>query len=165
MRCAQQSWVQHHDTPRYQVGDQVWLEGRHLQTNQPTTKLAPKRHGLFTVEQVMLPVNYRLKLPTQWSIHDVFHTDLLTPYHETLTHGANYQHPPPDLVGGVEEYEVEKVLDSCRYGCRHKLQYLIKWEGYLDSDNQWVNWDDATGAEDAIREFKKQNVMIYDVSI
>jgi hypothetical protein len=45
----------------------------------------------------------------------VFHTDLLTPYHETLTHGANYQRPLPDLVGGVEEYEVEKVLDSRRY--------------------------------------------------
>jgi hypothetical protein len=65
--------------------------------------------------------------------------------------------PPPDLVGGVEEYEVEKVLDSCRYGRGHKLQYLIKWEGYPDSDNQWVNWDDASGAEEAIQEFKKQN--------
>jgi hypothetical protein len=60
----------------------------------------------------MSPVNYRLELPTQWSIHDVFHTDLLTPYRETLTHGANYQCPPPDLVEGVEEYKVKKVLDS-----------------------------------------------------
>jgi hypothetical protein len=76
----------------------------------------------------MSAVNYRLELPTQWSIHDVFHTDLLTPYRETLTHGANYQRPPPDLMEGVEEYEVEKVLDSCRYGCGRKLQYLIAWE-------------------------------------
>jgi hypothetical protein len=90
----------------------VWLEGRHLRTNQPTAKLTPKRHGLFKVVQVMSPGNYRLKLPTQWSIHDVFHTDLLTPYRETPTHGANYQRPPPDLVEGVEEYEVERVLDS-----------------------------------------------------
>jgi hypothetical protein len=120
-------------------------------------KLAPKRHGPFKVVQVMSPVNYRLKLPTQWSIHNVFHTDLLTPYCETPTHGANYQRPPPDLVDGVEEYEVERVLDSCRYGCGHKLQYLIAWKGYPDSDNQWVNWDDAEGAEDAIREFKRLN--------
>jgi hypothetical protein len=139
------------------VGDQVWLEGRHLHTNQPTTKLAPKRHGPFKVIQVMSPVNYRLELPMQWSIHDVFHTDLLTPYHETITHGANYQRPPPDLVDGVEEYEVEKVLDSCRHGRGRKLQYLVKWVGYPDSDNQWVNWDDATGAEGAIREFKRTN--------
>jgi hypothetical protein len=94
MQWAQQSWVRHHDTPRYQIGDQVWLEGHHLCTNQPTAKLAPKHHSPFKVVQVMLPVNYRLELPMQWSIHDVFHTDLLTPYREMPTHGANYQHPP-----------------------------------------------------------------------
>jgi hypothetical protein len=113
MQRAQQSWVRHRDTPKYQVRDQVWLEGHHLHTNQPTAKLAPKHHSLFKVVQVMSPVNYRLELPTQWSIHDVFHTDLLTPYRKMLTHGANYQRPPPDLMDGVEEYEVEKVLDSC----------------------------------------------------
>jgi hypothetical protein len=105
----------------------------------------------------MSPINYRLELPTQWSIHDIFHTDLLTPYRETPTHRANYQRPLPDLVDGVEEYEVKKVLDSHRYGCGRKLQYLIAWKGYPDSDNQWVNWDDAEGAEDAIREFKRSN--------
>jgi hypothetical protein len=157
MRCAQQSWVKQCDTPKYEIGDRVWLEGHHLRTNQPTAKLAPKCHGPFRIVQVMSPVNYKLELPTQWSIHNVFHTDLLTPYRKTLTHGANYQRLPPDLVGGMEEYEVEKVLDSHRYGRRRKLQYLIKWEGYPDSDNQWVNWDDAGGAEEAIWEFKKQN--------
>jgi hypothetical protein len=157
MQCAQQSWVKHRDTPKYQVRDQVWLEGRHLHANQPTAKLASKRHSPFKVVQVMSPVNYRLGLPTQWSIHDVFHTDLLTPYRETITHGTNYQCPPPDLVDGVEEYEVKKVLDSHRYGRGRKLQYLVAWKGYPDSDNQWVNWDDAEGAQEAIREFKRLN--------
>src|SRR6266568_5152178 len=87
---AQKSWVKHKDTPKYQEGDLVWLEGCHLCTNQPTAKLAPKRHGPFSIVQVMSPVNYRLKLPTQWSIHDIFHIDLLTPYRETITHGPNY---------------------------------------------------------------------------
>jgi hypothetical protein len=109
MRRAQQSWVRHRDMPRYQVGDQVWLEGRHLHTNQPTTKLAPKCHGPFTVIQVMSPINYRLELPMQWSIHDVFHTDLLTPYRETITHGANYQHPP------LTSWMVWKNMRSKRY--------------------------------------------------
>ena len=157
MKKAQQSWVKHRDTPKYKVGDQVWLEGRHLRTNQPTTKLAPRCHGPFPIIQVMSPVNYCLQLPTQWSIHDVFHVDLLTPYRETLTHGANYQRPPPDLIDGVEEFEVEKVLDSCQHGRGCKLQYLIKWKGYPNSDNQWVNWDDAKESLDAIRDFKQSN--------
>ena len=157
MKKAQLSWIKHRDTPKYKVGDQVWLEGRHLHTNQPTAKLAPRRHGPFPIIQVMSPVNYQLQLPTQWSIHDVFHVDLLTPYHETMTHGTNYQCPPPNMVDGIEEFEVEKVLDSCQYGRGRKLQYLIKWKGYPDSDNQWVNWDDAKESLDAIRDFKRLN--------
>jgi hypothetical protein len=77
---AQQSWVKHRDTPKYKEGDQVWLEGKNLRINQPTAKLAPRRHGPFKIIQVMSAVNYRLELPTQWSIHPVFHIDLLTPY-------------------------------------------------------------------------------------
>src|ERR1700754_4681089 len=150
---AQQRWIKHKDTPRYQIGDLVWLEGRHLRTNQPTTKLVPRRHGPFKVAQVMSAVNYRLELPTQWSIHPVFHTDLLTPYHETPTHGHNYQRPPPDLVDGEEEYEVEKVLDQRHSGRRRKLQYLIKWKGYPDSENQWVDATDVF-ADKAVEEFQ-----------
>jgi hypothetical protein len=104
----------------------------------------------------MSAVNYRLELPTQWSIHPVFHIDLLTPYHETPIHGANYQRPPPDLVEGEEEYEVETVLASRRFGRGKKLQYLVKWKGYPDSDNQWINKEDIF-ADDAIREFKNSN--------
>ena len=113
---AQESWVKHRDTPKYKNGDLVWLEGRNLHLSQPTPKLAPRRHGPFKVVQVMSPVNYRLELPTQWSIHPVFHIDLLTPYQETITHGANYLHPPPDLVDNEEEYKVEKILDSRLFG-------------------------------------------------
>jgi hypothetical protein len=153
---AQKSWVKHRDTPKYKEGDQVWLEGKNLRINQPTTKLAPRRHGLFKVIKVLLPVSYQLALPMQWSIHPVFHIDLLTPYHETITHGPNYQCPLPDLVNGEEEYSVEKILDSRKFGRRRCLQYLVKWEGYLDSDNMWVNKDDVF-TDDKVREFKALN--------
>ncbi len=150
---AQKLWIKHRDTPKYQEGDLVWLEGRHLRTNQPTTKLAPKRHGPFQVIQVMSPVNYRLKLPTQWSIHDVFHIDLLTPYRETDIHGSNYSRLAPDLINNEEEYKVEKILDARQFGRGRKRQYLIKWKGYPDSDNEWVDHKDVHAPE-AIREFK-----------
>src|SRR3984957_696685 len=153
---AQKSWVNNKDTPKFKVGDQVWLEGRHLRTNQPTAKLAPRRHGPFPIVQVMSPVTYRLELPTQWSIHPVFHIDLLTPYRETPTHGPNYSRPPPDLVDNAEEYEVEKILDSRKFGRGCKLQYLVKWKGYPDSENQWVDKNDVF-ADEAVREFKRSN--------
>jgi hypothetical protein len=153
---AQQPWVKHRDMPKYKEGDLVWLEGKNLQINQPTTKLAPRRYGPFKIIQVMSSVNYHLELPTQWSIHPVFHINLLTPYKETIMHGPNFTRPAPELIDGEEEYSVEKILDSRRFGRRWRLQYLVKWEGYLDSDNMWVNKDDVF-AEDKIREFKISN--------
>jgi hypothetical protein len=92
----------------------------------------------------------------QWKLHPVFHVDLLTPYRETEFYSANYDKPPPDLINGEEEYEVERIVASRRFGRGHKLQYLVKWKGYPDAENQWVNKEDVF-AEDAIREFQDLN--------
>ena len=119
-------------------------------------KLVPKRHSPFQIVQVMSPVNYRLELPTQWSIHPVFHVNLLTPYHEMPIHSANYLRPPPDLIGGEEEYKVEYILAKRRIGQHHQLQYLVKWKGYPEADNQWINTQDMS-ADEAIVEFEHSN--------
>jgi hypothetical protein len=153
---AQQSWVKHRDMPKYKAGDLVWLEGKNLHVNQPTTKLAPRRHSPFKVIQVMSAVNYRLELPMQWSIHPVFHINLLTPYHETTMHGPNFTQPTPELIDGEEEFSIEKILDSWHFGRRWQLQYLVKWEGYPDADNMWVDKDDVF-ADDKFWEFKASN--------
>ncbi len=67
----------------------------------------------------------------------MFHASLLTPYSETIEHGENYPRPPPDLVGGGEQYEVEAIRSHRRQGRGKQLQYLIKWLGYPESDNTW----------------------------
>ena len=102
----------------------------------------------------MFPVTYKLSLPSTWNVHPVFHTDLLTPYQETLFHGENYQCPPAELVQGVEEYEVEAVLDMRHYGRKRKFQYLVRWKGYPDSDNEWVDHMDMNTPE-AIHEYEE----------
>jgi hypothetical protein len=104
----------------------------------------------------MSDVNYCLELPTQWSIHPVFHINLLTPYRETIMHGPNFTRPAPELINGEEEYSIEKILDSRHFGRRRRLQYLVKWEGYPDLDNMWVDKDDVF-TDDKIREFKNSN--------
>jgi hypothetical protein len=153
---AQQSWVKHRDIPKYKEGGLVWLEGKNLHINQPTAKLVPRRHGPFKIIQVMSAVNYCLELPTQWNIHPVFHINLLMPYRETTMHGPNFTWPAPELINGEEEYSVEKILDSQQFGRRWHLQYLVKWEGYPDSDNMWVDKDDVS-ADDKIWDFKASN--------
>src|SRR6201996_3822613 len=155
MKAAQERWAKtKREGRKFQKGDLVWLEGRNLKTDQPASKLAAKRYGPFPVAQVLSPVTYQLTLPEQWKIHPVFHVDLLTPYKETAFHGTNYTRPPPDLINDEEEYEVEQILDSRVRGRNRKVQYLVKWMGYPDSDNQWLDAELLT-ADEAIREFKK----------
>ena len=154
---AQKKWTKGKELEqRYKTGDQVWLEGHNLQVDRPSVKLAPKRYGPFKIRKVLLPITYQLALPPQWKIHNVFHADLLTPYHETELHRPNFTRPPPDLIDGEEEYKVEEILQSRRFGRGCKVQYLVKWKGYPESDNQWVNWDNLH-ADEVIADFKKKN--------
>jgi hypothetical protein len=154
---AQQRWAQSKKEGRtFKEGEYVWLEGRNLHLDVPSNKLAPKRHGPFPIKRILSPITYQLTLPGTWKIHNVFHVDLLTPYIETEFHSPNYTRPPPDLVQGTEEYKVEAILDSRQHGRGHKVQYLVKWKGYPNSDNKWVNWDDMH-ADKALEEFKRCN--------
>jgi hypothetical protein len=156
MTRAQTLWIEHRTTPKYKEGDQPWLKGRNLHTEQPTAKLAPQRHGPFMIKQVMSPASYCLNLPLQWKIHPVFHIDLLTPYHKTEVHGVNYQCPPPELIDKKEEYKVEAILDLRRTGRGCKLQYLIKWKGYSNANNQWEDYKNVT-ADNLVCQFQQHN--------
>src|SRR6266850_2605531 len=101
---------------RYKLGDQVWLEATHLCLPHQKSKLVPKRMGPFRINKVVSPVAYQLVLPAAWHIHDVFHTSLLSPYHEAQAHGPNFSRPPPDLINGEDEYEVEQIAAHRYYG-------------------------------------------------
>ena len=90
-------------------------------------------------------MTYHIKLPPSLRIKNVFHVDLLTPYRETKEHGANYPQPPPELIDGEEEFEVEEIINERLY--RRKRQYLVKWLGYPASDNTWVYEKDLHSPE------------------
>jgi len=141
---------------QYSIGDQVWLEGKHLKFPHQKTKLNPKRYGPFKIIKTISSVAYQLQLPLSWKIHPVFHASLLSPYSETPSHGPNFSRPPPDLIDGEAEYEVELIKSHRRHGRSRTLQYLIKWKGYPESDN---TWEDANQihAPDLIKLYHKGN--------
>jgi hypothetical protein len=139
-------------TPRTFVpGNKVWLDARNLKVKTRTRKLSPRRYGPFEVIKQVSPVTYRIKLPPSMKIHSVFHVDLLIPFHETDAYGPAHSQPPPVLVDGEEEYEVEEILDHRTH--RRKQQYLIKWLGYPLSEISWVNAQDVHAPEAEARYF------------
>jgi hypothetical protein len=139
----------------YKEGDQVWLEGTNLKTLYPTAKLGPKRYGPFKVVKQLSEAVYRLEIPWQWKIHNVFHANLLMPYKETELHGPNFTRPPPDLIDGEPEYEVEKILDAQPRDRGRKMHFLVKWKGYPTSDNSWEPRENLH-ADELIAEFQKK---------
>jgi hypothetical protein len=140
----------------YKEGDQVWLEGTNLKTLYPTAKLGPKRYGPFRVTKQLSEAVYRLEIPRQWKVHNVFHANLLTPYKETELHGPNFTRPPPDLIDGEPEYEVEKILDAQQRGRGRKTHFLVKWKGYPTSDNSWEPRENLH-ADELIADFYKRS--------
>ena len=96
---------------QHKVGEWVWLEAKHLTLPYTSAKLSLKHHGPFWIMEEISPVAYQLALPKAWMIHNVFHSSLLMPYKETPEHGAQFQCPPPELIGNEEEYEVEQIIN------------------------------------------------------
>src|SRR5882757_4552013 len=156
LKQAQISMVKETKFKEFEIGNKVWLEGRNIKRPYDSPKLSPKRYGPFRVVAKISSVAYKLQIPAMWQIHDVFHASLLTPYKETVEHGKNFLEPPPNIIEGEEEWEVEQILDKRIFGRSKKLQFLVRWKGYSPAHDQWVNREDMA-ADDLVRIFEREN--------
>ena len=62
--------------------------------------------------------------------------------------------PLPIQVDDLPEFEVKEILDS-RYLYR-KLQYLVDWVGYDQSEQSWQSVENLTNATQAIQQFHEK---------
>ena len=53
-----------------------------------------------------------------------------------------------------EDFQVERILDK-RVGKSGKVEYLLKWRGYLDEDNPWEPHDNLD-CTSLIQEFERK---------
>jgi hypothetical protein len=137
------------------AGELVWLEMKNIKGPYESRKLAPKREGPFPIHSVLGPYTYRLELPETWRVHPVFDRALLTPYVQTQEHGENFLRPPPDIVAGSEEHEVENILRHRRQGKGYR--YLIRWKGYTANDDSWEPEKNLEHSEEILEAYKKRH--------
>lgn len=136
----------------FKEGDQVMLDLRDWQKSG--RKLAPKYYGPFTIAEKLSNVTFRLEWPDRLiKIHPVFHASKLVPYTKSQFKGQQYPLPPPDIIDGEEEWEVEKILKSRRTGRNKKLQYFVRWKGYGPDEDNWEPAENLKHAQEVIKEF------------
>lgn len=140
-----------HKPMSFKVGDSVLLSLKNLKIRAPSRKLAVRQQGPYRIVDAVGTQAYRLALPKEMSrLHNVFHVSLLEPWHPRS--GRDELPTPVQLdEDGEPEWEVEKILDSrVRDGVK---EYLVKWEGWSPSYNQWEPEEHLRGAPEALKAY------------
>ena len=123
----------------YALGEKVWLNSKFIKTKR-NCELEAK---LFEPFRVLHPVGkqaYKLELPKECRIHDVFHVSLLE--QDTTRKGREFSVLEFKL-GDDKEYELEAIRDSMVYAKESKsghlpgLYYLVSWKKYPEEENTW----------------------------
>ena len=115
----------------------ILLSEKNLHTRRLSKKFEDKYYRLFKITDTWGKQVYKLKLPVNFHIHDMFHVRLLkkaqsgtrdlTELSSIMITNEQNEH---------EEFEVNEVLDS-KYFRRH-LKYLIRWTEYRN-----LTWEPA----------------------
>jgi len=141
------------EAPEFKEGQKVWLDTRNFNVPGVSRKLVDQYAGPYPVKWKVGNLAYELKLPKDVQIHPVFHVMLLQPRKESRFPGRHPPEPAAIEVEGEEEYEVEKVLESRRYGRWKKLQYLVHWKGWGPEHDSWEDATDVANAPKIIQAF------------
>jgi hypothetical protein len=134
--------------PDYQVGDKVYVDTKILRVIAVgTPKFLSRWQGPYDVVKVIRGEvsgevsAVKLQLPTAWKVHPVFHVSVVKPYPANT---RAVPAPPPVMVEGYVEHEVEEILSHRFSGRSKKLQFLVKWVGYGPEENRWTDEVDLT---------------------
>jgi len=143
---------------QFAVGDFVWLDGSDFKLKLSSEKLGDQNLGPFEILEKVGDLDYRLDLPEEFERHHpIFHVDKLYPFKGNVVNGLLPEPPAPIELEDEDEpeYEVEKILDS-RYRWR-RLEYRVKWKGYIDKHNTWEPAPNLKNAPRKVKEFHKNH--------
>ena len=115
-------------TEEWKKGERVLLSTKDLVFKErPTKKLMERYVGPYVIEEVVSTNTVKLRLPSSMRIHPVVNVSRIVRYKEQIK-GQRKEEGKPVEVEGVEEWEVEKILNKRKI--RGVEKYLIRWKEF-----------------------------------
>ena len=140
------------ETEEWKKGDRVLLSTKDLVFKErPTKKLTERYVEPYAIEEVVSSNAVKLRLPSSMRIHPVVNVSWIVRYKEQVE-GQKKEEGKPVEVEGVEEWEVEKILNKKKI--RGAEKYLVWWKGFMAEGDTWEKIENLKNAEEAIKEFE-----------
>ena len=144
--------------PDLKIGDRIFVKAEYFRTTRPTKKLAEKYFGPYEIIAQAGTHSFTIRLPDSMrAVHPVFHVSMLEPATPNEIPGRSEPPPPPIVIDGEPEFEIEAILDSKidkrRRACQ--LLYLVKWSGYegTEDETSWILATELNHAWDIVADF------------
>jgi len=90
-------------------------------------------------------------------IHPVVNVSRIVRYKEQVK-GQKKEEGKLVEVEGVEEWEVEKILNKKKM--RGVEKYLIWWKGFTAEGDTWERRENLKNVEELIKEFEREEVVV-----
>ena len=146
------------ETKVWKRGDRVLLSTKDLVFKErPSKKLTERYIGPYAIEEVVSSNAVKLQLPSSMRIHPVVNVSQIVRYKEQVK-GQKKEEGKPIEVKGVEEWEVEKVLNKKKI--RGVEKYLILCKGFTAEGDTWERKENLKNTEKLIEEFEREEVVV-----
>jgi len=146
------------ETEVWKKGDRVLLSTKDLVFKErPTKKLMERYVGPYVIEEVVSSNVVKLRLPSSMRIHLVVNVSRIVRYKEQVKEQKKEEGKPIE-VEGVEEWEVEKILNKKKI--RGVVKYLIRWKGFMAEGDTWERRENLKNAEELIEEFEQEGIEV-----
>ena len=90
-------------------------------------------------------------------IHPVVNISRVKPYRDHLEGQPSHQPGPVNVTKDRDnKWEVDRIIDSCYKN--KKLEFLVHWKGYDDTDRTWEPKSNLSNAKEALDDFYHANL-------
>ena len=118
---------------------------------RPIKKLMERYIGPYAIEEVVSSNAVKLRLLSSIRIHLVVNVSWIVRYKKQMK-GQKKEEGKPVEVEGVEEWEIEKILNKKKM--RGVEKYLIRWKGFTAEGDTWERKENLKNVEELIEEFE-----------